>query len=125
MSLQILTRKNASCNELLCAVYSLNPVDLDVFYQLVGGNPAGLDELAQKVKRDRTTVYRSLQKLVSNQLCYKEAKLLKEGGYYHLYSATELAKIKDQAEQRVKAITTSLDIMLRNFESDVRKHCCT
>ncbi len=125
MSLQILTRKNASCNELLCAVYSLNPVDLDVFYHVAGGNSATLDELAKAVRRDRTTVHRSLQKLVSNQLCYKEAKSLKGGGYYHLYSATELAKIKEQAEQRVKAITTSFDIMLRNFESDVLKHCCT
>ena len=124
MSLQLLTRKNASCNELLCAVYNLNPVELEVFYQLAGGASAGLDEIALKVKRDRTTIYRSLQKLVSIQLCYKETKALKEGGYYHLYSATELARVKEQAEQRVKAITTSLGIMLHNFESDVRKHCC-
>src|SRR5712692_1366960 len=99
MSLQLLTRKNASCNELLCAVYNLNPVELEVFYHLAGGASAGLDEIALKVKRDRTTIYRSLQKLVSIQLCYKETKALKEGGYYHLYSATELARVKEQAEQ--------------------------
>ncbi len=125
MSLQLLTRKNASCNELLCAVYNLNPVDLEVFYQLAGGNSASLDELSQKVKRDRSTIHRSLQKLVSNQLCYKETRALKDGGYYHLYSATELPKVKQQAELRVREITSSFEKMLRNFESDVRKHCCT
>ncbi len=125
MSLQVLTRRNASCNDLLCSVYNLNPIDLDVFYHLAGGNTASLDELAQKVKRDRSTVHRSLQKLVSNQLCYKETRAIKDGGYYHLYGATELPKIKEQSELRVREITTSLEKMLRNFESDIRKHCCT
>ncbi len=125
MSLQILTRRNASCNDLLCAVYNLNSVDLDLFYQLAGGKTASLDELAHQVKRDRSTVHRSLQKLVSNGLCYKETRALRDGGYYHLYNATELPKIKQQAEMRVGEITASLERMLRNFESDVRKHCCT
>src|SRR5215472_11529718 len=125
MSLQILTRRNASCDDLLCAVYNLNLVDLDIFYNLAGGNTASLDELATKVQRDRSTVHRSLQKLVSNQLCYKETRTIKDGGYYHAYSATEIPKNRAQAETRVVKITSSLQRMLRNFESDVRKHCCT
>jgi len=125
MSLQVLTKKNASCNDLLCAVYNLNPVDLEIFYILAGGSTASLDELSTKMKRDRSTIHRSLQKLVSNQLCYKETRTIKDGGYYHIYSAVEIPKIKMQAETRVEEITTSLGRMLRNFESDIRKHCCS
>jgi predicted transcriptional regulator len=124
MSLQLLTRRNASCNELLCSIYNLTPVDLEIFYQVAAENSATLDALAQTVKKDRSTVHRSLQKLVSIGLCYKEARGLKDGGYYHVYSATELSKIKDQARQKVREITSSLERMLQNFESDVRKHCC-
>ena len=124
MSLQVLTRKNASCNDLLCAVYNLNPVDLEIFYLLAGGDSASLDDLAQRMKRDRSTVHRSLQKLVSNQLCYKETRTIKDGGYYHIYSTMEISKIKAEAEHRVDEITASLGRMLRNFESDIRKHCC-
>lgn len=125
MSLQILTRKNASCNELLCSIYNLGPVDLDIFYRLAGGEAASLDELAQKVRRDRSTVHRSLQKLVGTGLCYKEVRGLKEGGYYHVYSATELGKIKEMAGERVGEITAGLERMLRNFGSDVKRHCCS
>ncbi len=125
MSLQLLTRRNASCNELLCSIYNLSPVDLDIFYRLVGGEPASLDELAGGVKRDRSTVHRSLQKLVGTGLCYKEARGLKEGGYYHVYTATELSKIKDMAEEKVGEITGGLERMLKNLESDIKKHCCT
>ena len=125
MSIQLLTRRSATCNELLCSVYSLNSVDLEIFYQLARGKAASLDELAQNVKRDRSTVHRSLQKLVSNQLCYKETKALKNGGYYHLYSATELSKIKGHASMRVQEITAGLKRMINNFESDMKQHCCT
>lgn len=125
MSLQILTRRNATCNELLCSIYNLGPVDLDIFYRLAGGRPASLDELARAVERDRSTVHRSLQKLVGTGLCYKETKALKEGGYYHIYSATELSKVKNMAQERVRDITAGLERMLRNFESDVRKHSST
>jgi predicted transcriptional regulator len=125
MSLQILTRRNASCNELLCSIYNLNPVDLDIYYQLAGGKSASLDELAQGVERDRSTVHRSLQKLVSTGLCYKEVRGLKDGGYYHVYSAMELSKVRDQAERKVREITAGLERMLKNFESDVKKRCCT
>ena len=125
MSLQLLTRRNASCNELLCTIYNLNPVDLEIFYQLAGGKGANLDEIAERVKRDRSTVHRSLQKLVSNQLCYKETRALEDGGYYHYYSATELPKVRALAEVRVREITASFERMLHNFEADVRRHCCT
>ena len=125
MSLHVLTKKNASCNDLLCAVYNLNPVDLEIFYLLAGGSSASLDDLAQRMKRDRSTVHRSLQKLVGNQLCYKETRTIKDGGYYHIYSAVEISKVKAEAEHRVDEITASLGRMLRNFESDIRKHCCT
>ena len=124
MSLQVLTRRNASCNELLCSVYDLNPVDLEIFYNLAGGETRSLDELAQKVGRDRSTIHRSLQKLVSNQLCYKDTRALKDGGYYHLYGSAELSKIKDRSEVRVREIVASLEKMLRNFETDIRKRCC-
>lgn len=122
MSLQLLTRRNASCNELLCSIYNLNTVDLEIFYRLAGGKPASLDELASTVKRDRSTVHRSLQKLVGIGLCYKEVKALKEGGYYHAYSATEISRIKEQAKEKVGEITSALERMLQNLESDIRKH---
>ncbi len=50
---------------------------------------------------------------------------MKDGGYYHVYSAMELSKVRDQAERKVREITAGLERMLRNFESDVKKHCCT
>jgi predicted transcriptional regulator len=47
---------------------------------------------------------------------------LKGGGYYHVYMAIEVARIKEQARQKVKEITAGLERLIDNFESDLCKH---
>jgi predicted transcriptional regulator len=74
------------------------------------------------VHRDRTSTHRCLSKLVSAGLVHKQSKTLKGGGYYHVYTMVEPAKIKENAKQRVKEITESLESLIENFESDLKKH---
>ena len=121
-SIALLTRRGASCSDLLNCLYDLTPVESELFYILIKNSPKTLDQLAKLIKRDRSTTHRCLQKLVSAGLSYKETKGLKEGGYYHVYSATELSKIKNQSEQKVDEVCTSLRRLIESFETDVRRH---
>src|SRR5918996_6067005 len=88
-----LTRTNATVKDLFIQLYDLSPLDLEILFMLIGRNnkndeePMTLDEASKEVDRDRSTTFRSFQKLVSLGLCVKETKTIKEGGYYHIYSA--------------------------------------
>ena len=79
-----------------------------------------LEELAKKVDRDKSSVFRSLQKLVGLRICIKETKTLKEGGYYHAYSAIDIESFKIETEKRVKELEDSFHRLLRKFE-DMRR----
>jgi predicted transcriptional regulator len=61
-------------------------------------------------------------KLLSAGLVHKQSMTLKGGGYYHVYMAIEVARIKEQARQKVKEITAGLERLIDNFESDLCKH---
>jgi predicted transcriptional regulator len=100
----------------------MKPTELEVFYRLVTRKQASLDEIASAVGRDRSTTHRCLSKLVSAGLVYKQTKTLNEGGYYHMYSPVEVARIKEQAQARVNEITTSLQRLVDTFENDFRRH---
>ena len=121
-TLQFLTRKGASCSELLSCLYSLKPMELDILFEVARRDQATLDEISEAVKRDRSTVHRSLSKLVSLDLVYKRVKTLKDGGYYHVYMAVEETKIKEQANLRVQEVTQSLQKLVDNFITDFRRH---
>lgn len=121
-SIQSLTRRGATCSDLLSCLYNLKPIDMEVFLEVAKNENATLSQIAELVHRDRSSTHRCLSKLVSTDLVYKQTKTLKGGGYYHVYSMAEPVRIKEYARQRVKEITDSLENLIENFESDLKKH---
>jgi len=84
------------------------------------GKPRTLDELADLMDRDRGTIFRSLQKLVSIGFCTKQSVNLKEGGYKHLYNSVSAEQIEKNAENRIGQIQTSLTRLMKKFRYDIR-----
>jgi predicted transcriptional regulator len=117
-----LTRMNATVKDLFIQLYDLSPLDLEILFMLIRNEsqPITLEEASKEVDRDRSTTFRSLQKLVSLGLCVKETKTIKEGGYYHLYSAVDMQTFKAETERRVKELQRSLDRLLKKFEDDMQ-----
>jgi predicted transcriptional regulator len=124
-SIVSVTRKGATCTELLTCLYDLKPMDMEILYETARNEQATLDEISNSVKRDRSTVHRSLSKLVSLNLVYKRMRTLKEGGYYHVYTLAEEPQIKNQVNLRAKEIIQSLQRLVNRFESDFHSHLRT
>jgi predicted transcriptional regulator len=120
--INLLTRKGASCSDLLTCLYNLKPTDLEVLHAVGQNENATLDELASIVQKDRSSVHRCLSKLVSINLVNKQTKTIKGGGYYHTYAILDPILIKKHAKERVKEITESLQSLIDNFDSDLEKH---
>lgn len=122
-----LTRMNATVKDLFIQLYDLSPLDLDILFMLIAHNknddkpPLTLDEVSDEVDRDRSTTFRSLQKLVTLGLCTKETKTIKEGGYFHVYNAVDMETFRVETEKRVKELQKSLDRLLKKFEEDMHK----
>jgi len=114
-NIQLLTRKNATCQDLLTCLYNLKPIDTEIFFQVATNKDATIDTISALVNRDRSSVHRCLSKLVSASLVHKQTKTIKGGGYFHIYIATEPEKIKQDARQKVKEITESLERLIDNF----------
>ena len=121
-SINQITRKGASCTDLLTCLYNLKSTDVEVLMAVANNENATLDQIASKVKKDRSSVHRCLSKLVSTNLVSKQSKTLKDGGYYHTYAMLDSELILKHAKERVKEITESLQVLVDNFESDFKKH---
>lgn len=121
-SIQFLTRKEATCQDFLSCIYNLKPIDLEIFLQVAKKQWLTLDQIAESVQRDRSSTHRILAKLQSAGLIHKQSCGLKGGGYYHIYAAANPEKIKENAKQRVKEITDSLQNLIENFDTDLKKH---
>ncbi len=116
VSFSSLIRNKAKCSDLLSCFLDLNNLEITIFYTLLATGRSTLDELAAKVSRDRSTVYRNLQKLDSLGLVSKEMASLDRGGRISLFVPSDISIIKDIISQRIESIKKSMDSFLNEFE---------
>ena len=120
--LSSITRMNSTVKDLFIYLYDLSPLDLDLLFLLISNRkPLSLEELSIKADRDKSTTFRSLQKLVSLGICIKETKGIKEGGYYHIYSAIDIKSFKMETEKKVKELEATFHRLLRKFEDNMQE----
>jgi predicted transcriptional regulator len=121
-SVSSITRMSATVKDLFVYLYDLSPLELDLLLILNRINePLTLDDISKEADRDRTTVFKSLQKLVRMGICNKEAKTIKDGGYYHVYSAIDVETFKLETQRKVNELKEGLDRILKKFEQDMNK----
>lgn len=120
-SIRSLTRKGATCTDLLSCLYGLKPIETEVFLEVARRGTSTVDDVSTVVKRDRTTTHRCLSKLASAGLIYRRTSSLKGGGYYHTYTVVELQTIKKEAAQRVREVAESLQRLVDDFDMDFQK----
>jgi len=87
------------CDDAIKCIFNLSKLDLRVYKKLKDIGPARANELAKQLNRERSTVYRSLQKLSKCGICKKITKTLRQGGYYHLYQCDSIESIQKQAKE--------------------------
>lgn len=72
----------------------IGDTDITVFKKLLEMEEARVAEIAKILHKDRTTVQRSLNKLVKNGLCVKKKICLNGGGYCYVYSSKNPKEVK-------------------------------
>lgn len=121
-SINMLTRFDSSCEDVFACLYNLSSSEINlVTILLKSREPLTLDVLSNRAGRDKGTVFRSLQKIVSLDLCTKESKTLKGGGYYHVYNAVDIITIEKNTEQRIREIQKSLNRIMKRFRSNIEQ----
>jgi len=111
----------ATCEDVMQCFFNLNDLEITLYTFITNQGPQRLDTLAKKVKKDKTTVYRSLQKLVSCGLCFKGTKTLKRGGYYHIYGAVEPQLVRRKLKECMDQWNTNMKRALKDFDERFNK----
>ena len=127
---------NSTIKDIFTYLYELSPLDTDLLFILIKNTSSKnnknakkqamtLEELAKVSKRKKTAVHRSLQKLVSIGLCFKEIETKRKGGYHYIYRVIDMESFKSKTEKKVNELEQNIHSFLRRFESHIRKSITT
>jgi predicted transcriptional regulator len=99
-SMNEMIQQDMACEGLLECFHGLKQLDRECFRTLVERDEAlTVDDIAEEVDRERSTVYRSIQRLMQAGFVRKEQVNYDEGGYYHVYYPRDADEIADEMQR--------------------------
>jgi len=111
-------RQDMECEGLLECFHGLKQLDRDVFQALVSTEePLTVDAIADAVDRERSTAYRSVQRLLQAGFIQKEQVNYDQGGYYHVYKPTDPSNIADNMQRLLNDWYARMGQLIQEFET--------
>ena len=93
-------KQDMQCEGLLECIHGLKELDKEIFRVLTErSEPLTVDEVAEAVDRERSTAYRSIQRLVQSGFVQKEQVNYEQGGYYHVFRPTDADEVADDMQR--------------------------
>ncbi len=93
-------KQDMQCEGLLECIHGLKNLDKEIFLLLTEQDePLTVDDIAEEVERERSTAYRSVQRLVNSGFVQKEQVNYDQGGYYHVFRLTDSEEIADDMQR--------------------------
>jgi predicted transcriptional regulator len=99
-SMSEMLRQDMTCEGLLECFHNLKRIDKEVFQLLnEAGEPLTVDEIADEIDRERSTAYRSVQRLIQAGFLQKEQINYDQGGYYHVYRPRDADEVTQEMQR--------------------------
>ena len=111
-------QQDMKCEGLLECFHGLKQLDKEVFRTLVTSDePLTVDEIAEAVDRERSTAYRTVQRLLQAGFIQKEQVNYEQGGYYHVYEPTDPSKIANDMQRLLNDWYAKMGQLIQEFET--------
>jgi predicted transcriptional regulator len=110
-------RQDMRCEGLLECFHGLKELDKECFRVLVEANdPLTVDEIADRVDRERSTAYRAVQRLLKTGFIEKNQINYDQGGYYHVYLPVDPSQIADDMQRMLNDWYAKMGQLIQEFE---------
>ena len=111
--------KNVKPIELSDENFMQGQTDVLLFNCMVPNKEYTLEELARLSGKDKTTVFRSMQKLTSIGVVIKNSRTIPRGGYYHTYNLSDIDNIKKISMDRINSTHEGFIQLLDQLIEDI------
>jgi predicted transcriptional regulator len=111
-------KQDMECDGLLECIHGLKSLDKEIFVLLTEqSDPITVDEIAEKVDRERSTAYRSVQRLITSGFVQKEQVNYDQGGYYHVFRPTDPDEIADDMQRMLNDWYAKMGQLIGEFRT--------
>lgn len=110
---------NINCYEIVKCIFNLNNTDLVVLQSFNKNDGFTINQLKNKIGKDRSIIYRSLEKLITCKLCYKERKSGEKRGFIDFYYRIPIKDIFKITEENLDKCYLKIKKLINDMDKDV------
>ncbi len=109
--------QDMECEGLLECIFGLTELDKHCYNVLIESDaPLTIDEIAEGVDRERSTAYRSIQRLHDAGLIQREQINYDHGGYYHVFSPRPVESVTAEMQRTLNDWYAKMGQLIHEFE---------
>ncbi|RLI82711.1 hypothetical protein DRP07_04745 [Archaeoglobales archaeon] len=82
-------------------ILGMNALDLQIYYELCSLGCTTVEDLAELIGKDKSTIYKSLKNLVDKGFARREVRILRKGGYKYIFTPTPPKELRDIIIERM------------------------
>ncbi|WP_435359878.1 helix-turn-helix domain-containing protein [Haloarchaeobius sp. DFWS5] len=117
-SMQEYLQQDMECEGLLECIHGLKELDKQVFGTIVESpEPLTVDEIAERVDRERSTAYRAIKRLQQTGFVQQEQVNYDQGGYYHVYRPVAPDQIADDMQRMLNDWYAKMGTLISEFRT--------
>lgn len=120
-SIPEMIRGDFKCDDIAKCILGLKNIDIDSYKVLVANGPMTAENLGERLNRERSTAYRSLQNLMTCGLVHRETRTILDGGYYYEYIALPPVRLKEMVKGNVDEWYDKMKNIIDNIDIEIMK----
>jgi predicted transcriptional regulator len=118
-SLAEMLGEDVQCEGLLACLHGLKALDEECYRELARSTePLTVDEVADRVERERSTAYRSIERLLDAGLVEREQINYDHGGYYHVYRPADPEEVADRMQRQLNDWYAKIGHLVGKFRTE-------
>ena len=115
---ELMLDEEPTFQDVLACVFGIQNHEVRTYLTLLDHPGTTVEELAERLERDRSNVNRSLATLREKGLAERQRRLLDGGGHVYQYSATPLAEARDLMHETLDAWAEYVHERIDEFGAD-------
>lgn len=103
-------------NDVMRCVFKIKDYEIEVYFYLLDHPISTIAEVSESLKKDRSSIQRSLQTLMDKGMINRKFRILGIGGFAYIYTATPLEETKKIMERELQVWYNMMNKLVMRFE---------
>ncbi len=103
-------------NDVIRCVFKIKDYEIEVYFYLLDHPESTIAEVSESLKKDRSSIQRSIQTLMDKSMINRKFRVLGVGGFTYIYIALPLEETKKIMERELQIWYNMMNGLVTSFE---------